>query len=274
MPDLPAQIALALEIAFALTGLMLLWRLVLSPVARARQASQLPALPAWDASLSDFFLFLWLVICTGLIVQFGASALLKPTSFDSDTKLLLAGTAIQLGMLLGIAIYRYGLTRRAFTAPLPANRGNPVIGGLITFLIALPLLTVVGLVWQKGLELVGIPAEKQDMIDLLAKSGSPALVITLVAFATLVAPITEELLFRAGIFRYTRTRAPRWLALLGPACLFGALHFNLASFLPLVALGVVFSLAYERTGDIRVTMVAHGLFNLNTVVIVLSGVGT
>ena len=54
-------------------------------------------------------------------------------------------------------------------------------------------------------------------------------------------------------------------------CLFGAAHANWASFVPLAVLGVVLALAYEATGDIRVPIVAHGLFNLNTILIVLSG---
>ena len=42
--------------------------------------------------------------------------------------------------------------------------------------------------------------------------------------------------------------------------------------MPLFVLGVVFSLAYERTGRILVTVIAHGLFNLNTIIVLLSGI--
>jgi membrane protease YdiL (CAAX protease family) len=59
--------------------------------------------------------------------------------------------------------------------------------------------------------------------------------------------------------------------LLISGCLFGALHGNWAGFLPLALLGAGLALAYEATGDIRVTVVAHGLFNLNTILVVLSG---
>ena len=88
----------------------------------------------------------------------------------------------------------------------------------------------------------------------------------MIVLATVVAPATEELIFRAGIFRYARTRLPRWAALLLPACLFAALHNHLASFAPLVVLGLVFSLAYERTGRIGTAIVAHALFNLYSVI--------
>jgi membrane protease YdiL (CAAX protease family) len=110
------------------------------------------------------------------------------------------------------------------------------------------------------------------LIAMFADAKSPGLLAFMILLAVVIAPITEELLFRAGIFRYVRTRLPRWAALLIPSVLFGALHANLASFAPLVALGVVFSLAYARTGRIATTIVAHGLFNLNTIVLIFSGV--
>jgi len=144
--------------------------------------------------------------------------------------------------------------------------------GLITFAIALPLLVTVGILWTLFLNRVGLPAERQELIGLFAEAKSPFLLGSLVVLASIVAPITEELVFRAGLFRYARTRLPRWAALLLPAVVFGALHGNLASFAQLVTLGVLFSLAYERTGNIAVPMVAHALFNLNTIALILSGV--
>jgi hypothetical protein len=65
---------------------------------------------------------------------------------------------------------------------------------------------------------------------------------------------------------------PRWAILLIPALLFAALHANLASFPQLCVLGIGFSLAYERSGNIAVPMLAHALFNLNTIALLLAGV--
>jgi membrane protease YdiL (CAAX protease family) len=99
--------------------------------------------------------------------------------------------------------------------------------------------------------------------------------------ATVIVPFSEEILFRAGLFRYFRTRAPRWLSIVLTSALFGALHVSwgdhmagLPSLLPLFVLAIVFCLAYERTGRIGTTIVAHALFNLNTFVLVLAGIGS
>jgi len=95
--------------------------------------------------------------------------------------------------------------------------------------------------------------------------------------AIVVAPFTEEMIFRAGLFRFFRGRMPHWLAVVASSVLFGACHLiqspieNLPEFLPLVVLGCILSVAYERTGRIGTTIVAHALFNLNTIVILLAG---
>jgi membrane protease YdiL (CAAX protease family) len=132
----------------------------------------------------------------------------------------------------------------------------------------------VGFSWQFLLKPLGIDAERQELFDLFSNVSSPVLLAVLMILAVVVAPITEELIFRAGIFRYVRHRLPRSLSFLIPALLFAALHYNLSSFAQLVVLGAVFSLAYERTGDIRVSMIAHGLFNLNSILLLFSGVDT
>ena len=117
-------------------------------------------------------------------------------------------------------------------------------------------------------------------MELFEKIHSPTLRVVFALAALVVAPITEELIFRAGLFRFLRGRVPRWIAILAPSVVFGASHLTrsladgLAAFVPLVLLGVIFSLAYERTGKIGTTIVAHALFNLNTLVALLLGINT
>ena len=45
----------------------------------------------------------------------------------------------------------------------------------------------------------------------------------------------------------------------------------IAGILPLAMLGMLLALVYEATGSIRVAIIAHGLFNLNTIILLLSG---
>jgi membrane protease YdiL (CAAX protease family) len=143
--------------------------------------------------------------------------------------------------------------------------------GAATFLAILPVLTLTSFGWTALLRAVGLPDEHQDLIDIFAETQSPLLVSGLAALAVVLAPLSEELLFRAGIFRFARDHAPRAAALLLSSILFASLHGNLASFLPLTLLGLGLALAYERAGSLVAPVVLHALFNLNTTVIILSG---
>ena len=257
-----------LEIVLNLAGLVLLWRYAARP--SARPAPRL--LSAWDAPLGDFFLFSLLAAAGGFGLAAGAGRVLRDSALDADLRLLIAGGRLwKRACWPGTAVYCFGFRRRTGPA-LPSAPALILIGGAVTFLAALPVMNGVSLAWQTLLQLCGLPVEKQEMVDLLVNTRSPATRGLLIALAVLGAPLMEEIVFRAGIFRYLRTRLPRWAAFLMPALLFGAAHGNLAYFAPLTVLGLLFSVAYERTGRIGTTIVAHSLFNLNTIVLILGGI--
>lgn len=80
-----------------------------------------------------------------------------------------------------------------------------------------------------------------------------------------VAPVAEELFFRAFFYRALRTRLPVWSAALIDGLVFGALHFqglDSAVILPVIAVfGVGQCLVYERTGSLFAVIAIHAAFN-------------
>ncbi|MEO6002111.1 MAG: type II CAAX endopeptidase family protein [Opitutus sp.] len=277
MPATPVNIAVTVfEVVLLLLGVILLARLVLSRSARAAARGN-QALAPWSVSVSDFLLFAFLMVAGGLFSAFLSGLILARFSLPPDTKTILNSAVFQLGLLIGPAVLPLNLSHRPLVPPFLSNVFR---SGAATFLIALPIVSLVNLAWQALLDLCGLPAEQQDLLRMFSQATEPALIGVMIVLATVIAPITEELLFRATLFRYLRTRVPRWIALLVPGVVFAALHVNwsnldgLASFLPLVTLAAVFSLAFERTGRIGTAMVAHGLFNLHTIMLVLLGVTT
>ena len=268
MPEVTASLpVIALELALLLTGLVLLWRLAFS--AQARAAPPPARLPAWDIAVADFFLSLFIIICSVLALSFFAGLIVRPFKLSADTKTVLINVGFQLGLLLGPALLPLKLGHHPLAPPF--TRGT-LRAGVVTFLVALPIVTLVSAIWVPLLRVCGIPVEPQDAMQLFLNAKLSPVLFVLIALAVIVAPIGEEHLVRATLFRYLRTRLPRWAALLLPAVIFGFFHQNVAAFAPLVALAVVFSLAYERTGVITTSMIAHGLFNLHTIILVLAGV--
>ncbi len=271
------HVVISIELTLALIGAVLLWRLSLSPAARARPKSTL--LPPWNATIPDFFSFLLFVIGGSILAAIIASTAVKYLPLRGDEVTVFNGAAAQLGLLAGVVVYRlaYAEPRAALESPAPF--ANALRSGAATFLIALPVLMASAKAWEIFLRVCGLPTEKQDLIGMFVNAKSPWLLTIMIVLAIAIAPLAEELVFRAGLFRYFRTRMPHWVALIVPALFFASLHVNwatlqgLSSLVPLTVLACIFSLAYERTGCIGTPIVAHALFNLNTVILIFAGVG-
>lgn len=211
-----------------------------------------------------------------------------PPSVDGSMGIfhVLVAAGFQLGLIAGLAhawfwhlrpSLRFPAPPAAATAPEMEN-GNAfrqvLRDGTCAFIVALPLVWVTSFIWQNLLNLFGIKAPPQDIVLLFARSGDWLSLGAMIALAVIAAPVAEELLFRIGLFRWLRGRVTRSLALLIPAIAFSMLHASIAVLGPLVVLSVVFSLAYERSGRAGVPILAHALFNLNTIALVLVGFPT
>jgi len=275
MPAAVTYIVGALEVTLVGAGALLLWRRVLSPAARAEAPAA--ALVSAGRPTVDVFMFLFLVLTasfTGSILAVQVSGLAR-LGAGSEAAMIVNGAGAQLGMLAGAALFRLRVEHRSFVR----QPFSPEVlrDGFLTFLVSLPVIVVTGSLWEQLLKLTGLPVHKQDLVSLFANAGSPWLLAGMISLAVLVAPVAEELVFRAGLFRLLRGRVPRGVALLLPATVFAALHVSwptlqgLVSFAPLLALAVVLSLAYERTGRIGTVIFAHACFNLNTIVVIFSG---
>lgn len=284
MPTEPVQLTLAIsEICLLLGGAGLgLW-LVVNPAARARWlgTNRLPPAPI---GLADFVLSAVLIFLTGFAVQAVAQQGLGPVitrSADQQGLALFAySVANYFGALLAWRLVLPPLRRNlhfdpvappapAVLTPLPWSRILRHAAG--TLLVALPALIPVSLGWTALLETMGLPHTPQDVLAIFRNTHSLLVIAGMLLVACVLAPVYEELLFRAGLYRFCRQRFGRGWALVISGVCFGALHGNWAGFLPLAMLGMGLALAYEATGSIRVPIIAHGLFNLNTVLILLSG---
>lgn len=285
MPTGPVQqLLIAFELSLLLMGAFFIFRLAANPGQRTHWL-ETNRLPAWPVTGPEFALFLVLMFCTGFFFQAAAQILLKGYIAASPSRagleIFIYGTGFHGGALLGWLLFPllrrrwhadYGATppTEEPAAPQPAWMAVGV-NAVATLLTALPLLIVFNLGWTALLRKLGLPDEPQDLIAIFANTKSPLILTGMLVVACGLAPLNEELMFRAGLYRFCRQRLGRPAALLVSGLCFGAMHANLASFLPLALLGMALALAYEATGDIRVPVIAHGLFNLNTVVIVLSG---
>jgi hypothetical protein len=279
----------SLEGLFVVAGLIVLIRLWRS--ARHDPASTVPRLWPRNAFTADLLFFLIAICVPMLLGQLAASygGHFFPQA-DAAHLTLGATYVVEFAMLAVIAVYYsrgpdgWSATSLRAGPPAfdPASTPEPprlpprpaISTGVATFLAALPAVYLVSALWQTLLDACGFPVAHQNIVEVFLGLDTPLTQILFTIVAGVLVPINEEMIFRGGLFRGLRAAVPRRWAIGISALVFGAAHFDITSFAPLVVLGVVFALAYERTGNIRTVIVAHALFNLNTLGGLLLGINS
>jgi membrane protease YdiL (CAAX protease family) len=108
------------------------------------------------------------------------------------------------------------------------------------------------------------PDEPQKVVNDLGADTNTALLVVGAVVVIAVAPVCEELFFRAFLYRVLRMRMSVWLAAGIDGLVFGLVHASSTSLtaLPILAfLGIVFCYVYERTGTLFATIALHALNN-------------
>lgn len=109
----------------------------------------------------------------------------------------------------------------------------------------------------------------------------PAAFVLFAIYAVIVAPVTEEFVFRGLLYRSIRDRRGVALGAIVSALAFGLVHFVpggtwegvLALQLTMVITGIGLALIYERRKNLVADIAGHAAFNLIAVVAIAAGVG-
>jgi len=137
------------------------------------------------------------------------------------------------------------------------------IRGVVACLIALPACW--GILWltRQFMLRVGVKAEPGHMLLLAIREMSDPWRILICFMAIVLAPISEEIIFRGLVQSMVRSYTDRpWVAIITTSVLFGLMHLSVYSTIPaLVVLAAVLGYNYERTGRLLSSIVAHAAFN-------------
>jgi CAAX protease family protein len=140
---------------------------------------------------------------------------------------------------------RHGIVRSLFT-------------GALLLLAAYPLISaadiLVRLFSDEG-------SSKQNIVELFNGSRTLNQRVMIIVLAVAIAPIAEEFVFRFFLYGVMRRYMGRLGGLIFTSLLFALVHAHLPSFAPLFVLAVCFTIAYEWSGSILVSMTMHSIFN-------------
>ena len=180
---------------------------------------------------------------TGLQIIYGALQFALPVG---AVLALLIARGVSMGTLFGLKC----------VSPLRA------VGiAAVLVLLLLPLFMIITVI---AYQFIGEHAEQQELVKIYeqaTKSGNRQIIWQVLVAAVIIAPITEEILFRGYFYPVLKRIAGPLPAAFGVSLLFGAIHDNALGMPGLTLLALALTLAYEWSGSILVPMFMHAWFN-------------
>jgi membrane protease YdiL (CAAX protease family) len=271
-PDAPLIVASLLILAILASSAVLWIRRIQSPQDTIATA---PGVPAWPIGWVNFGIFACTMVIVVFVVQnIAATVFFAAPTEDEAPRQLTPWLAVFAVLLLQLPMLAVFYIARRFYPGHYAGRMNhlelsPGAAFRITvplFLMYLPVIWIASLLWTNvlsALEAAGVieTLEPQQLITLFQDGGDPVAIGLLVAFAVILAPVVEEIIFRGCVYRFLKSQTTLLPAQILSGCIFSFMHANLLSFIPLVIVGVLLARVYEKTGNLMVTIWFHAFFN-------------
>lgn len=136
---------------------------------------------------------------------------------------------------------------------------------LVSIVIALSVVYSVSFIYDfSGLMEYVVQLTKskqtQDVVDYLIH-GSPTIRILMGVLVVIIAPLSEELLFRGYMYPILKKYAGMVPSLIFVSVIFGLVHNNVAAFPLLTLFGAILALLYEYSKTLWAPIIVHAIFN-------------
>ncbi|MDQ6625714.1 MAG: CPBP family intramembrane metalloprotease, partial [Verrucomicrobiota bacterium] len=208
------------------------------------------------------------ILAAALGTLFVMNALVAPAHPEKlmlKTNDLVANALISLALFVFVAAF---LTVRGRRVNVLAGLSHvtfrrSLTTAVILLFAAYPLLFLADLVSQHVLRL---PTSRQTIVELFSGSETLQQRVIIIILAVGIAPLVEEFVFRFFLYGVLRRYFGRFIGTVSNAMLFSAVHAHIPSAAPLFVLGLCFSIAYELSGSIFVSMSFYYIFNSMTLI--------
>ncbi len=204
----------------------------------------------------------------GLIALYGmmlSGAWTRSEEVEVTMDALLAGGVVQVSLcalLLVVLLWR----GHRFTDALGTGSASYHRIAAWSALLLAAFYPLVDVAMRTQMAIQGTRPEQQPIVEFARGIHSPAEQMAMVLFAVIIAPLTEEFIFRGFLYRSLKARLGLFTAALLTSLLFSVIHLHGPSFLPLAMFGFVLVMAYERTGSLLAPMLMHTVFNAASLV--------
>lgn len=230
---------------------------------------------AWSRPPGPFLV--WPALVLGAVAMIGGGVVLEAMhrAFGGEVAKSIPGrlVATALGSVpvaaaVAFAIHRAWARRRGDgPASSPTARATPWPAraawkdGLASFCVASTVVVVVAAVTTFVMTRFGAPAEPQGLVLEVVQTKSDLDAWLIAVFGVVVAPVTEEYLFRGMLYPAFRDETSPLAGAILSSVLFGAVHMSWTAGPALFALAFVLCRLYERTGSVWPGVLVHALNN-------------
>lgn len=288
MPEIPSISQLILS--YGAIGLLVIAGLFArkSPINHANT----PKIPGWGIRPLDFALLCWLILMAWLIAlpMIAGEFLRQPEEPHAQIwNILVASWMVQIPLIGFFLIAGRLPSGRQLLGLFSTLHRQPIrrvwSQATVLFLSAMPAFFLIKISWGifvYWLTTLNLPVElsEQDSVRRLAQADHTLYFVGVAIAVVVFAPIWEEFFFRGVLYRFLRGRLVFNLAAWISGACFAVVHLNLSALFtdaplnlstlaPLMFLGYLLARAYEYTGDIRVPIIMHALFNLFSICMIV-----
>ncbi len=186
--------------------------------------------------------------------------------------LLLLQCPVHLGVIFSILALTRGLCPgekiqdvlqlKTTDAVTPADTGK-------RFFVMFAAIMISSLLMDKANQIFNLGLPQQPLI-LEIQKGTPDTIAAIFFSAVILAPVSEELLFRSALFRLLRESVlEEKEAIAATGILFAIVHWNILRFLPLCLMGILLQRACTQTKSLIPAILMHSLNNCIAVLCVI-----
>jgi uncharacterized protein len=181
-------------------------------------------------------------------------------------------TLVQWLAIIGIILLSYRRRHVDAITVFGFNQGkirSAIASAVRLLILALPIVAGGSLLWTAILKMYHYNAGPEQIVQTFVNADGLKEKIPMMLFAILIAPAAEEFVFRGYIYATLRRYCGPLASLIFSSVVFALIHTSVSALLPLFLLGLFFAIAYEKTGNLAVPMMMHGLFNAINIVALL-----
>jgi|GEM_PF-1690655 len=174
-------------------------------------------------------------------------------------------SSIMTLLLLWFILTRY----RTYVIQLLKHPFEYFLNGLYYYLLFLPILFVVTAFSFYIFKAINFTPEPQEIILLYLRTDSFYLMFIIFFLSCIVAPFSEELIFRGMIYAGLKQRFSIPLSMILSSLIFALLHNEIFVMAGLFAFGIFLSYLFEKHKNLWLSISVHFFNNFFTTVIIL-----